>query len=228
MKKLIKCPKCNTIQVAEIKDKVIFNDLTHKCENCGYWITESEWEAKDLDPQALVDNDEQLAFVEKEQEEYVEDCKNDFKAFKRLTWIFIALIVSCIIIMLFVPDKREKEIIQPIKVDTLYSTMVTATVYHPTKSQTNEQNNITASGFVIDTLHPDKYRIIAVSRDFLNGENFIQLNYGDTVEIQGTWIYDGKWIVEDTMNKRFKNRIDFLITRGQFEDKFENVELIKK
>ena len=78
---------------------------------------------------------------------------------------------------------------------------------------------------VIDTLAPDKHRFVAVSRDFLNGENPMQLNYGDTIQIVGTWVYDGSWIVADTMNKRWSNRIDFLISKGQYIDKFENVKI---
>lgn len=42
---LIKCPNCNSIEKASVVLKYPFDDYTHKCDNCGYWITESEWES---------------------------------------------------------------------------------------------------------------------------------------------------------------------------------------
>lgn len=40
----IKCPQCGEIQEAYVKESFPFYDYTHKCEICGYWICESEWE----------------------------------------------------------------------------------------------------------------------------------------------------------------------------------------
>jgi hypothetical protein len=38
-----------------------------------------------------------------------------------------------------------------------------------------------------------------------------QLNFGDTVTLHaGDELIDGQWIIQDTMNKRFKNRGDLL------------------
>lgn len=38
------CPNCGETCQAEVKESFPFNDFTHKCEHCGYWIMESEWE----------------------------------------------------------------------------------------------------------------------------------------------------------------------------------------
>lgn len=51
-KEKIICPNCGAKQWAQPKNKVIFNDLTHKCIKCGYWITESEWEVSSAKKEA--------------------------------------------------------------------------------------------------------------------------------------------------------------------------------
>ena len=40
----IRCPKCGTEQIATVEHTIIFDSYVHECKNCGYWITESEWE----------------------------------------------------------------------------------------------------------------------------------------------------------------------------------------
>ena len=83
---------------------------------------------------------------------------------------------------------------------------VVATVYNPIKEQTDSHYWITANMSVIDTINPLKHRWIAVSRDL---EEFFPL--GTEVEILNAGIYSGIWTINDRMNRRFKNRIDFLI-----------------
>jgi len=100
---------------------------------------------------------------------------------------------------------------------------VAATVYHATVAQTNSEPNITAFGYCIDTTQADKYRYIAISRDL---EEYF--SKGDTVIVIGTWVYDGMWIVADRMNERWSNKIDFLIQRGQYQDNFKNVKMVRK
>ena len=51
--------------------------------------------------------------------------------------------------------------------------------------------------------------------------------YGDSVKIEGAGNKDGIYKVVDTMNARFKNRIDFLETVGTKNYKYENVILSK-
>jgi len=42
----IKCPECGTIQEAEVSfvPLISWGNYIHKCNHCGYTITESEWE----------------------------------------------------------------------------------------------------------------------------------------------------------------------------------------
>lgn len=89
---------------------------------------------------------------------------------------------------------------------------VTGTYYEPKSSQCDERPFETADGSIIRS----GVRWVALSRDLLKrwGGMF---DYGDTV-----WVYHphkelrGWWVVRDTMNKRFRQRMDFLVTSGRF------------
>ena len=137
--------------------------------------------------------------------------------------LIIALII-CITLITALAYLTKPKDIQPceetIKKDT--TIIVTASVYHACKSQCNSEYWITAFNNKIDTIHPDKHRFIAISRDLE-----VYFSKGDTVVVSGTFIYDGLWIVGDRMNKRFINSIDFLIAKGQYEHKFKDA-FIKK
>lgn len=91
------------------------------------------------------------------------------------------------------------------------SDVVTATVYHAVKRQCNNDNLTTANGSKINPNNPFAHRFLAV------------FPYGTRVLISGTDHYDGEWIVSDTMNKRFKKRIDFLINEDMPIGKWHNV-----
>lgn len=105
---------------------------------------------------------------------------------------------------------------------------VTATVYYPEKGQTDGNPLITADGSRINPKNPRKHRWIALSRDMLarwGGD----IQYGDTVWVRGiSDNMDGMYIVRDTMNRRFRNRIDILVGR---KDKilglWENVQIAR-
>lgn len=98
---------------------------------------------------------------------------------------------------------------------------VTATVYHAVKWQCNSEYWITADMSEIDTLHPDRHRWCAVSRDLLK-QGF---SMGDTIRVEGTWVYDGLWIIHDKMNKRYEDRIDFLTHKEQARGKWNEVQI---
>jgi len=98
---------------------------------------------------------------------------------------------------------------------------VTCTVYNAVPEQTNSDPEHTASMFKLDLSNPYKHRIIAVSRDLL--EDF---PIHSRVRIEGT-DYDGEYVVEDKMNKRYTNRIDILINKGMPIGKWEDV-IIRK
>lgn len=42
--KTIRCPQCGMVQKALVRHTPIFDDYTHHCDGCDYWITESEFE----------------------------------------------------------------------------------------------------------------------------------------------------------------------------------------
>lgn len=87
--------------------------------------------------------------------------------------------------------------------------LVTATKYHPVKTQCHGNPLITADGSRINMkdLKSGKIRWIAVSRDLLK-----YYNYGDTViVITDNKKFSGKWVIHDTMNPRSRKSIDFLL-----------------
>jgi len=100
--------------------------------------------------------------------------------------------------------------------------LVTATMYHPTKRQCDSTPNITADGTHINVWRASDYKFIAVSRDLLN-----YFSYGDYVLIQGANGRDGIYQVRDTMNSRWKNRIDFLCSIGTKPFKYNKVKIQK-
>lgn len=95
---------------------------------------------------------------------------------------------------------QEKELNETVIVHT--------TVYHAVKEQCNSDPEHTATMFKLDMKNPHKHKIIALSRDLLK-----QFPYHSKVILTGTQ-YDGEYVVEDTMNKRYTGRADILINKG--------------
>ena len=106
-------------------------------------------------------------------------------------------------------------------VNILKTLLVTATVYNADPSQTDDTPFITASGAVIEQCCPGDHRWIAVSRD-LEAEGFV---FGTRVRITGTDGFDGIWVVQDRMNRRYQNSIDLLVDYNIKLGKWYNVEL---
>lgn len=87
--------------------------------------------------------------------------------------------------------------------------IVSATMYHPVKSQCYGNPLVTADGSRIDlaSLKEGKTRWIAISQDLLKIYSF-----GDTVEIKSSNPeLSGKWVIHDTMGARHKQTVDFLV-----------------
>ena len=99
--------------------------------------------------------------------------------------------------------------------------MVTATIYHATPEQTDSTPDITASNKKIDLSNPLKHRWIAVSKD-LEAKG---LTFGVKVCVTGAGDLDGIWTVQDRMNPRWTNRIDFLVNQDIKGGKWENVRV---
>lgn len=112
------------------------------------------------------------------------------------------------------------------KVDSLNSIVsrtrvVSATVYYPTGHEMRSSKLI-PKGYKQGVNNP-KY--IAISQDLWirNGGPFA---FGDSVQVWGT-PYDGIYVIEDTMNKRFKNMIDVLVENKKPPNKWMNVTIYK-
>lgn len=82
-----------------------------------------------------------------------------------------------------------------------------ATYYNPVQSQCDGNPLITATGYRINIgkLKKNKIRVVALSRDLLK-----VYPYNSEIYVHQPVHLRGCWKVEDTMNKRFSNRIDFL------------------
>lgn len=104
--------------------------------------------------------------------------------------------------------------------------IVTVTKYNPVVGQCDADPLITADGSFIDTLKLKNgdLKWIAISRDLRS-----DFNYGDTVIIYSDCgEIDGEYVVHDTMNARWKSRIDILSPKGDSRGKWENVSICKK
>lgn len=99
-----------------------------------------------------------------------------------------------------------------------------ATTYYCNVSQCDNDPLTTADGSIINPieLKNNKIRWCALSRDLIwdeyrqtiHKQGFRGLfEFGDTIVVKSNLNpqINGKWVVHDTMNKRYKNSIDFLI-----------------
>ena len=178
----------------------------------------------------ILKNDEETIFAS------FDELENDMSYFdireKQIQRIALIIAGLCILlyVLIYLFNKKD-EYIDPTGIghdpDEQPYGIVDASVYHATYKQCDNTPHILSSNIVIDTTQADKYRYIAVSRDLLNQDNWFSLQIGDTVQVSGTWTYDGLWIVQDVLNARYTNTIDFLIAKGQFEHKWKDVKIIK-
>jgi 3D (Asp-Asp-Asp) domain-containing protein len=111
--------------------------------------------------------------------------------------------------------------LKTINIPIIYD-LVTVTTYTNSARETDSTPNITASGRKLDSLNPRKHRIIAISRDLKK-----KYKFGSKVKVMNAGAYSGVYVVEDVMNKRFKNRIDILINPDDEQTKLYNVKIIK-
>ena len=107
-------------------------------------------------------------------------------------------------------------------IDTNSVWEVLGTMYNPVKAQCDNTPFETADGSMIpvDKLKKEKIRWVALSRDLLSrwGGPF---DYGDTLYVHHPNKHvRGIWIVHDSMNARWRKRIDFLRwKKGSFPGK---------
>lgn len=117
-----------------------------------------------------------------------------------------------------VVEERVQEVVVEREVD-IY--VVTATVYHAVAGQCDDSPLVTASGAKIKSAESAyDHRYLAVSRDLLD-----VFPYGTKVEVSGCGELDGIWVVQDTMNRRYKGYIDLLINPDMKGGKWEGVRI---
>ena len=133
----------------------------------------------------------------------------------------------------------EKQIVETIVHDTIRDTIcdnkvilnkITGTYYNAVEAQCDSDPLVTADNSLINLnkLKDNKIRWIACSRDLLSRWGG-PLCYGDTIYVEHeNSKVKGKWVVHDSMNKRFKNRIDFLVAEGErFPGVSRNITIYK-
>ena len=100
--------------------------------------------------------------------------------------------------------------------------IVTATTYKVNEFKNDPNGNKTASGMTLTTDNPRQHRIIAVSWDLKK-----RYKFGQWVRIIGAGIYDGKYVVKDLMNKRWRKKIDILINPEDKQMFYKKVKIFK-
>jgi len=101
---------------------------------------------------------------------------------------------------------------------------VTATMYNAVEGQCDSDPLVTAGMYKIDPKHASDHKWVALSRDLLKRWGG-QFTYGQKIVISGCGEKDGVYTIVDTMNKRFKNKIDILETKGTKLYKYDNVKI---
>ena len=105
---------------------------------------------------------------------------------------------------------------------------VWGTIYHAEVRQCDATPTITGDGSRINPARASDHRWIAISQEMLDSQWRVELlddststlfkgriQYGDTVWIASpNEAINGWWVVRDTKNKRYRNSIDFLQTKG--------------
>ena len=104
-----------------------------------------------------------------------------------------------------------------------FITHVTITTYNAVRSQCDRSPLITADGTKIDhrKVKSGEQKIVAISRDLLYA-----IPLGSIIDIEGY----GKYEVRDTMNSRFKHRIDILqhSSKKNFKKDKIKIKLVRK
>ena len=106
---------------------------------------------------------------------------------------------------------------------SLFTTHVTITTYNAVMSQCDRSPLITADGTKIDhrKVKSGEQKIVAISRDLLYA-----IPLGSVIYVEGHGYYE----VRDTMNSRFKHRIDILqhSSKKNFKKDKIKIKLVRK
>ena len=142
---------------------------------------------------------------------------------KRFIYLVVCLSLSVVMWLALPREKKVTEYKEVVveRYSEIY--IVTATVYHATKGQCDSTPLVTASGAKIASAESAyDHRYIAVSRDLLDA-----FPYGTIVEVSGCGVLSGRYVVADTMNRRYNGYIDLLINPDMKGGKWEGVRIKK-
>lgn len=131
----------------------------------------------------------------------------------------LAIAIACYLLWTLHSIKRDLQELKKFYTDSI---TVTATTYTTDPRQTDSSPYVTASGFRLDKRNPRKHRVIAISRDLKS-----RFRFGDKVRVIGAGEHSGIYVVEDVMNKRFRNRIDILLNPKDDPALYKNVKILK-
>ena len=143
-------------------------------------------------------------------------------------WLYLIVIVALFALAMSKPKERIVEVVEEVEREVIVEReseiyVVTATVYHAVEGQCDDSPLVTASGAAISSAESAyEHRYLAVSRDLLD-----VFPYGTMVEVSGCGELDGRWVVADTMNRRYKGYIDLLINPDMKGGKWEGVRIRK-
>ena len=146
---------------------------------------------------------------------------------KKITIFTLALTLFNTTYMVYVENKSEEKLQLLLNfIEQKGVVKVTATMYNPVQNQCDEDPLVTAGMYKINPKKASEHKWIAVSRNLLKrwGGDF---DYGDKVYINGAGHKNGVYTIVDTMNKRYKDRVDFLETKGTKHYKYNEVLIAK-
>jgi 3D (Asp-Asp-Asp) domain-containing protein len=129
-------------------------------------------------------------------------------AFSAVCAILLFFLHLNIVLDKYESSKQKPKIIQDsVVVKEVLFRKIKATYYNPTSGQCDKTPLVTGSGYKINLkkLKNKDIKVVAVSRDLLK-----VYPYGSTIYVHQPVHLRGTYKVEDTMNKRFTKRIDFL------------------
>lgn len=157
----------------------------------------------------------------------------------------IALSTLCIMLAIALTYKPSEEHYHTINVVVKTTRVIEldrATTYNAEASQCDSDPLTTANGSVIDTnlLKQNKLNWVALSRDLIKCDYRNSLypshghwqgffEFGDTIVVSSESMphINGEWVVNDCMNARYSNSIDFLFDPKNNVPKFGVVKDIK-
>jgi hypothetical protein len=155
----------------------------------------------------------------------------NFKKMKRFSLVTLAALVSILASGFFISLGGATSHKNSYVVSYETFSLDTVTIYHPLAAQCDQDPLVTASNSRINLkeLNAGTLRWMALSRDMLKRWGGL-FNYGDTVLlVAGDPAIDGPWVIQDTMNKRFKNRADLLFhSSSRSYGMWTGVKIMKK